>query len=584
MVVDDRGNPVANALVALIPPFSVEGEFSPVTTRSAEGGRFVLPDAPPGQYGITATAPHLAGGYGGVVSFPLAAEGVQVSVVLGSHGVKLEGTVQDSRGLALGGAQVQAARISENEGDVFVAQADSQGRYALTLALGAPYILVADASGLPRTPQRLDRYDAASEVHLDLALEPPAAPRPTDVVLQAWLKQSAIPWAGVDPNLPLDDLEPLRALVGDATLVGLGEATHGASEMFQAKHRLVRFLVEKLGFRVFAIEAGWSDTLLVNDFVLHGKGDAEAAVRGMITWPWENDEVVALVRWMRTYNQNPKHRNSPVSFQGFDVVAPNAANAVLAYLKRVEPAALSELEPVLAPFQTLNENEAWGRPETLAALSNLVKRFDQSRDAYVRASNEREFKLARHHALIVQNAAQEHVDPTVRDAHMAEHVAWLVDDYPAGTKFVLWAHNAHIATHPFDISDLGVRLRARYGASYLAMGFAFDHGSFRAMDWRSSPPSYEVQTLSLGAPPADSFGAALGLAGLPVFLVDLRSAPENVRPWLDGPVASWQLGGAFRGDGPSLVHYPPRRSFDAMIYLREITAAHALPKKNAKRP
>ncbi len=584
VVVDGQGRPLASALVALVPPFAIEGETSPpVTVFSGADGRFELPEVPPGRYGLTATAPDLAAAYGGVVSFPLEAP-LDTKLVLGTPGARLQGKVMDAKGAALPGAFVCAARISENEGDVFVAQVDAAGRYTLSLPSGAPYLLVVDAKGLPRTPHRIDRYDVPTELHLDLALESPAAPHPSDAAIEGWLRKSAIPWAGVDPTLPLSDLEPVRAVIGAATLVGLGEATHGASEMFRTKHRLVAYLVEKMGFRVFAMEVGWAEALQVNDYVVHGKGDAESAVRGLVTWAWENEEVVALVRYLRAYNADPKHRGAPVSFQGFDVVPPNAANAVLAYLKRVDPAALAEAAAVLAPFQNLNGDEAWGRPEVAVALASVVRRFDEHRDAYVAASSARDFKLARHHAVIVQNAAQEYVDPTVRDTHMAEHVAWLVDDSPPGTKFVLWAHNAHISTRMFDVSDLGVRLRQRYGPSYLAIGFAFDHGSFRAMDWRSSPPTYDVQTLSLGASPKDSLGAALGLAGLPVFLVDLRSAPDDVRPWLDGPIASWQLGGAFRGEGPSLVSYPPRRSFDALIYLREITAARALPKKSGKGP
>lgn len=104
------------------------------------------------------------------------------------------------------------------------------------------------------------------------------------------------------------------------------------------------------------------------------------------------------------------------------------------------------------------------------------------------------------------------------------------------------------------------------------------------MDWRSEPRRFEPEALTLGSSPSDSLAAAFETAGAPVFLVDLRTAPAGVRPWLDGPVPSWQLGGAFRGEAASLVRYPPRRSFDAMVYVRAITAAHPLPKRRPEKP
>jgi hypothetical protein len=61
-----------------------------------------------------------------------------------------------------------------------------------------------------------------------------------------------------DPNAPLDDLAPLQQLIGNASIVGLGEDTHGSHEFFTMKHRLLEFLVEKMGFTMFAMEGSWS--------------------------------------------------------------------------------------------------------------------------------------------------------------------------------------------------------------------------------------------------------------------------------------------------------------------------------------
>ncbi|MFG3437473.1 hypothetical protein ACGF0J_09535 [Nonomuraea sp. NPDC047897] len=53
----------------------------------------------------------------------------------------------------------------------------------------------------------------------------------------------------LDFQLPVDDLEPLRDIVGDARVVALGESSHHIREFYRVRHRILRFLVERCGSR-----------------------------------------------------------------------------------------------------------------------------------------------------------------------------------------------------------------------------------------------------------------------------------------------------------------------------------------------
>ena len=64
-----------------------------------------------------------------------------------------------------------------------------------------------------------------------------------------WATESAVELATTDPEAPLDDLEPLRHIVEDARVVFLGESRHDAGDQFRMKHRIIRFLVEEMGFK-----------------------------------------------------------------------------------------------------------------------------------------------------------------------------------------------------------------------------------------------------------------------------------------------------------------------------------------------
>ena len=54
--------------------------------------------------------------------------------------------------------------------------------------------------------------------------------------VRAWLSANAIPLDTTEPERGLADLEPLKAMIGGARLVALGEATHGTREFFQLAH------------------------------------------------------------------------------------------------------------------------------------------------------------------------------------------------------------------------------------------------------------------------------------------------------------------------------------------------------------
>src|SRR5215203_6131502 len=63
---------------------------------------------------------------------------------------------------------------------------------------------------------------------------------------------------GNDPDLESTaDLEALRPMIGDASVVALGESYHTSGGLYVMKHRIFRFLVEKMGFRAFSIESYW---------------------------------------------------------------------------------------------------------------------------------------------------------------------------------------------------------------------------------------------------------------------------------------------------------------------------------------
>src|SRR5690348_16288283 len=92
-----------------------------------------------------------------------------------------------------------------------------------------------------------------------VAAQSTGSPVPADdEAVATWIEQHAVPLRTVRAGSGFTDLEPLRAVLHDVRVDGLGEATHGTSEFQQVKHRLLEFLVTQMGFTAFAIEAAYS--------------------------------------------------------------------------------------------------------------------------------------------------------------------------------------------------------------------------------------------------------------------------------------------------------------------------------------
>jgi erythromycin esterase len=521
LVRDAEGKPVAGALVAIVPPEAARAE---ATTTTDEHGRFLF-TVLRGRYAFTATAAGLAAGYRPMASFDTAATGADVNVGVGAA-FTITGKVLLSGAAPHAGIRVTASRWSDSDGDLFYAATDPSGAFALTLPGGSRYFLTLDEPNATSIPVQI--ADGADQ-RVDLAASA-RSPAPDAVV--DWMTKAAIPIATTDPAHDVTDLEPLGGVIGSASVVGLGEATHGTREFFQLKHRVLEYLVERQGFRVFAIEANYPESLAVNDYVLHGTGDPRKALAGMYFWMWNTEEVLAQVEWMRRWNNDPKHPKK-VKFVGFDMQTACVGVArVLDYLARVEPAVAKEATASLSPLGTGNESTyealpAERRAATGKAISDLLDLFDHQKKVWIARSSPAAWVTARQHAVIVAQAERGHARDNAdwRDESMATNVRSILDNEPKGTRMVVWAHNGHVArSGALAWTPMGSHLAKDLGGGYVALGFAFDRGAFQATNGKGGFGEYRV-----GESPLGDVAEAFRRVHLPLFALDLRGAPSGRR-------------------------------------------------------
>lgn len=404
-----------------------------------------------------------------------------------------------------------------------------------------------------------------------------------------WLAGHAIRLAGPEPGRGFADMEPLAALIGDARVVALGEATHGSREFFQLKHRMLEFLVERMGFTAFAIEATMPESFDVDRYVLTGEGDPRKALSGLYFWTWDTEEVLALIEWMRRYNADPAHVRK-VRFYGFDMQTPvRAARVVLGYLERADPGADPDSRSALVAVADPFAQEGFGlRPEAereavRAAAGRLAERLDLRRDEYEARTGDADWELARQHArVLVQNlelAQAGNAGFAVRDRSMADNVLWLLDREGPDGRVVLWAHNGHVSTvEPW----MGHHLRRALGDAMVVFGFAFEQGGFQAQGpRRDGAPGFELQQFEVEPGAPETLETTLAAAGLETAAVDLRALPEGspAAEWLRAPRAMRSIGAFYdpaRGGGFFAERALPPL-YDALLFVRRTSPARRNP-------
>ena len=114
-----------------------------------------------------------------------------------------------------------------------------------------------------------------------------------DDPVTVWVERRAVE-VSLDITASNDDLAPLRDVVRNATVVGLGESTHGSHEQCHLKHRIVRFLVERIGFRTVAFEDDFASGVVIDHYLVTGDGDPIVLAAAMSSPFWATAEIVEL--------------------------------------------------------------------------------------------------------------------------------------------------------------------------------------------------------------------------------------------------------------------------------------------------
>ncbi|AOB33911.1 protein-L-isoaspartate O-methyltransferase [Bordetella sp. H567] len=436
-------------------------------------------------------------------------------------------------------------------------------------------------------PPRVSPKRAAFAPHADMPSDPEAE--------AIWEAAEALP--DIDDAL----FAPLFDRFADKRVVLLGEASHGTSEFYRARAAITRRLIEAHGFDIVAVEADWPDAAAIDRYVRHRPAAKRevSPFRRFPTWMWRNTEVEAFIEWLHAYNGvlEPGER---AGFYGLDLYSMSASiAAVLAYLDRTDPEAAGvarERYGCLMPWQkdprvyaraVASQGFRQCEDAVLRQLRDLLdKRLDYARedgDSFLDATQNARLVAAaeRYYRTLYQGPAQSW---NLRDTHMFETLARLLEARGPQSRAVVWAHNSHIgdasATEMGRVRDeinIGQLCRERYGHEAALVGFGTYAGTVGAADDWDGP----MRLMRVRPARPDSYEHMMHRTGQTRFLLDLRpGVHDDLRVLLNAPRLERYIGVIYRPDTELYSHYAEAtlaEQYDAYVWFDVTAAVTPLP-------
>ncbi len=394
----------------------------------------------------------------------------------------------------------------------------------------------------------------------------------------------------------MTDLSPLGTMLGDARIVAFSEAEHFAAEPLALRNRLFKYLVEQYGFKAIAIESGIVEGRVLDDYVLGGDRDLSDTLALGLGWQFDwLPQNAELLRWMRRYNST-RSTDEKIHIFGIDVPGspgnihvtqgPEVAlESALRYLGKVDPAAAAEYGNRVRPYLSrLKAGYAMirqpDRDSLSGAITDLISLIEQHQFPYAARSSAEEYEWALRGAIGARQVDSwmrqipvgwnwEAGSPpslgwaaVLRDRDMADNLDWILRQLSPKDRVLVFAALAHLAAAPIQHAQgppfisLGVHLKHRYRNQLLTIGTLFGGGAIAGCG--TTP-----RIVLANAPPL-TLNGLMGQLGVPLFVLDFRTAPPPVASWLSDVREIW---------GGDIERVRISDAMDVLVFIRSLSPA-----------
>jgi erythromycin esterase len=298
-------------------------------------------------------------------------------------------------------------------------------------------------------------------------------------------------------------------------IVGLGEMTHSNAEFQTLRVDVLKVLVEKYGFRTFALEEDFAIGQKINRYIHGDDIDLGGAMYDEMLALNYTEEMAALYKWMRGYNARVPEEDQ-LNFYGFDIqntfaqvsyamryfnnldVPINETNVKIlsSILARTIETRLNNIADsnYIASFTAemmsiygVEQELVWGASydDVKEPFFALIAEVEQQREALTTATSEEEYEVVIEVLHTIQNrlstlfSAYPTFSDGWRDSEMQAKINWIVEREKQ--PVLIAGHNTHIASgegYRPSTKWVGKLLAEQYGDAYYSIGTTFYKGEY----------------------------------------------------------------------------------------------------------
>ena len=394
------------------------------------------------------------------------------------------------------------------------------------------------------------------------------------------INSKLIPIKTMAPGDDFADLQPLKNILKDKKIIGLGEAAHGVGSFFVYKQRMLEFLVKEMGIKVLLTEIDFAGAVTINSYVLHGQtGDAAKALAAAGGGVWNTQEFIDMLQWVKEYNDTQTEENKVRVF-GFD----NTKGVVAANLLRIYLELKNQKTPEMQHGFDAVGKGARATDEERAAMKMMVDQlktvqFNQPGDGG--KYNQHLVRVMEQYVDYIAPAAT--TDPNeknnLRDKNMAENIEWLYH-YTNDGKMAIWSHSEHLAkkVNSTGITRAGVYLNEIFKDDYYLFGLCFNNGTVKsAPNANNATGIYDVPEVTT----PNNSDALLAQCNTPNFILDFKTASASplIKDYLNTPVSSYFIGSNYTAQaaaGKQYIQHKWSEGYDAIVFIKNVKAATAI--------
>ncbi|MFT3827012.1 MAG: erythromycin esterase family protein [Chitinophagaceae bacterium] len=386
-------------------------------------------------------------------------------------------------------------------------------------------------------------------------------------------------------------MQPVLKKMAGYSVVGLGEGTHGTSEFQTVRTYISQYLAEKEGFNIICLENSFGWCVELNDYVQTGKGNLDTLMRKNMLGMWQNEEIKALLQWMKDYNAT---HTSKLQLAGMDYSETNIPAALIKELTaRFQDAVLDSLTDQLVACSRLMDDAyaAFNLPQSPYKWNDVLQNGVKAYEAIITLkerlktnSKEKEVLSVKESALLngsllnselafysIYKPVKEKQEAS-RDESMAKMVRQIQQVNP-GSKVLVWAHNAHIAKGSIFPDDSngggsGMYLEKYFPGQYFAVATATDTGTISATKDRFILSTSRMTSYPLPAADIDSWEKVfMNVSTNPIY-IDLGDKTTQL------PAKPFRFTGYGVPGKKSFIPEKLPALFDGLIFIPQTQATH----------